>query len=400
MLTKNSALSPSLRRRSGLLVLVHGLIVILLLTIYLIAAEYYSPEALIYPACVCLVALFFWELWSWNRIAGALLNPYILFLVAATLFNGGQAFLEIFGLNRGGILNGRFDSQTILNTVVLVTLSLGMLHLGALIAVTSSRTTARKQLPLTPITPQDIRIVGWLMLAVSVVPTILRLRDAITVVQSSGYSALYQQAVFTGVGASSNILASFFVPALLFLLAGHNNQKEIIALSAVCILVYSTTEVMLGHRGWGLLPLFAYAWLWHRVVHPLPWTLIVIGILVVFVIIFPLVSAARNTRGEERWSLSYLSNAFNSIENPVLSSLSEIGGTMQISAYMLDFVPSQQDYQKGLTYFYAFTTIFPNFFWDVHPAIAYGLPEPWLTRLADPWLAEQGGGLGFSFIAE
>src|SRR5690606_29119463 len=41
-----------------------------------------------------------------------------------------------------------------------------------------------------------------------------------------------------------------------------------------------------------------------------------------------------------------------------------------------------------------------NLFWDVHPAKLKLMPGQWLTATVAPQIAELGGGLGYSFIAE
>ena len=36
----------------------------------------------------------------------------------------------------------------------------------------------------------------------------------------------------------------------------------------------------------------------------------------------------------------------------------------------------------------------------MHPSVAHGQPSDWLIETVNPYLAERGLGLGFSFIAE
>ena len=62
--------------------------------------------------------------------------------------------------------------------------------------------------------------------------------------------------------------------------------------------------------------------------------------------------------------------------------------------------PRWRDYEMGVGYAYAISTLFPNLFWKIHPAMEHELPSSWLTWQVDPYTASQGGGLGFSFIAE
>ncbi len=48
-----------------------------------------------------------WMLYSWARVAGTIASPYWVFVLAAGLFNGGHAFLEVFGWNPNGVVKVR-----------------------------------------------------------------------------------------------------------------------------------------------------------------------------------------------------------------------------------------------------------------------------------------------------
>jgi oligosaccharide repeat unit polymerase len=63
-------------------------------------------------------------------------------------------------------------------------------------------------------------------------------------------------------------------------------------------------------------------------------------------------------------------------------------------------VPLFRDFDLGVGYLYAFFTIIPNLFWEIHPTIAHGLAAHWLVQTVAPASAALGRGYGFSFIAE
>jgi len=115
--------------------------------------------------------------------------------------------------------------------------------------------------------------------------------------------------------------------------------------------------------------------------------------------VFPLIRETRALSGEER-SLSTLSAWFDPIDNPAVSSVSEMGGSMRTIAYTTTLVPSSRPFDQGLGYAYGALTLFPNLFWSIHPTVARGIYSDWLVNAVDPWTAARGGGLGFSFIAE
>jgi len=357
---------------------------------------------LLYPASVIFVILSCWCLWSWKRVNGAVFEPYGLFLIAVILFNGGQAILEVIHLNPKGILNGEFPPETTLATLYLVALGLAALHFGALLSV------RRPSIAIPPVagwpTPEvslnSVRFVGWTLLLLSLVPAILVLKQAITVVASAGYFALYQQNQGTGLDAGSRVLASFLVPSSLFLLAGSKNVRRGLLVSAGVVISYATIELFLGGRYQALMPLIVYIWLWHRCIHPIPRGLLVGASVFTLVVIFPLVSTTRDISGADRLSPAVLTSAFMSINNPLAAAVSEMGATMRVSAYSLTLVPSFRPYDAGATYGYAALAFIPNFFWSIHPTIAHGTISHWLVQFVDSGFASAGGGLGFSLIAE
>ena len=68
-----------------------------------------------------------------------LFDPYVLFLLSATIFNGGQIVLEVFHLNENGFLNNTFPTSESLQIVYIVTLGLTAMHLGAMLSVALDR---------------------------------------------------------------------------------------------------------------------------------------------------------------------------------------------------------------------------------------------------------------------
>jgi hypothetical protein len=99
-------------------------------------------------------------------------------------------------------------------------------------------------------------------------------------------------------------------------------------------------------------------------------------------------------------SLDHLVETYSSIENPAVASIHEMGGSMMTISHTMDLVPAEHGFEQGEGYFYAFLTLVPNFFWDKHPSIARMIPSEWLIWQVDPYTAQEGGSLGYSFVAE
>ncbi len=365
----------------------------------------WTDGSLLYPASILLLISFVWSLWSWKRLTGSVFDPYGLFLIAAFLFNAGSAFLYVVHMNNTGImiLDSSFPAAVTLQTLLLVFLAMGAFHLGALIAAGGETGTLFPGLSAvdeqSP-SAEEIRFVGWALIIISAVPMVLQLKQAASIVLASGYFALYQQDYAMGLQASAQFLASFLVPGALVLLAGSKQSRAGRVTSMSVIVLYALVQLFLGSRYHAIGPVIAYAWLWHRVIRPIPRWLLLSASFFVFVVVFPVIAATRDTSGADRLSVHTLATAFSGVNNPFVAVLTETGGTMVTIAHTLTFVPSVRGYDLGEQYFFAALTLIPNLFWAVHPAIEHGLASDWLVWLVDPSFASQGGGFGYSFIAE
>jgi oligosaccharide repeat unit polymerase len=355
----------------------------------------------VYPACVSLGTLFLWSMWAWKKSTNDLFNPYIFFFVAAVIFNGGHALLEIFDMNERGILGNEFEAETLAQTLFLVIISLVALHLGALLSVANidqKRQAVSQQ--TRQIDTMAVQYVGWALIAVAILPAIYTLAQATRIVLASGYGGLYAAEAATGIGSAPQILMRFIVPGCLFLLAGNAGKRLPVVVSLVVVSLYTLTQFMLGIRGWAILPVLLYVWVWQRTVSPVPKTLLFGGGAFAMFVVFPLIGAIRNMGVDERTSIDTIIETFVGLGNPAVAILSEMGASMKTVAHTIELVPATRAFDEGATYFYASTSLLPNLFWDIHPAVVYGRPSDWLIWEVDPYIASRGGGLGFSFIAE
>ncbi len=325
-------------------------------------------------------------------------------MIAATLFNAGQALLEVFGLNPGGLLGRQFSSTILVQTLFLVLLGLAAMHLGALVAAVRSPNRRTNWEPTSvadeEATLTSLRTVGWVLLLISLPFTAIVIREETAIVASAGYFALYQQQAGTGLNAGPIVLSSFLIPGVMFLLAGACRNRGQRYLAVAVFAGYAATQFYLGVRHEAAILAVEAAWVWHRLVRPIRPALLMGAAAVMVAVIFPLVGAIRNTSGKDRSTVDFLAQNYATIDNPLVASVSEMGGSMETVAHILTLVPASRDYEMGVGYAYAFSTLFPNLFWKIHPAIAHELPSTWLTWQIDPHTAAQGGGLGFSFIAE
>lgn len=401
-----TSLIPRRRFRSDILILSQFLLLgVSILLAWYCAVFSNDPSSLTYALSTWLVALYIWSLLSWRLACGRLFDPYILFFTSVTLFNGGHAFLEVLGLNKNGVLGGKFSPATTANTLCLVALALASLHLGGLVGCFSSRSKESGSGHCLRVEQDDTsclsaRIVGWSLVAISIVPFFAEMRRTVGVVMSYGYFGIYQQAKITGVDSLPRILGGFFIPGIMFLTAGSKHILFVRISAALIVFMYSGLSLFLGRRSRGGYTLISYAWLWDRLIAPLPKTLLAISGFILLFVVFPSIKVVRNISATQRLSMGYVLEAFLSIESPAVAIISEIGGSMGTIAHTMELVPSVRPFDMGVGYLYALLTLLPNLFWDIHPSISRGTGGHWLVWTVEPMTAAVGGGLGFSVIAE
>jgi len=366
-----------------------------------LAAKFGSFEVgeLVLPASLLLTAVIVWNFCSW-RLAGRIwFEPYGLFLLSASLFNGGQGLLEVFHLNQNGILAGRLPPEFIAEALYLVALGLGAFHLGALAAL--QRTTGR--MPVGPSTQSDLhgrlkaaRLVGYACLGISIGPMILVLRDTLTTALTQGYSGLFGRSEL--LPGTLPALASFMIPGTMFLVAGSRKRRTPLLVAGVLAAVYAGAMLIAGSRSPSVMLLVSFAWNYERSVRRLP-RLVAVGLGILLLISLPSIAALRDTQGT--WQTpGRIFDEVVSHDSPLIAAVSEMGGSLVTVVHTIRLIPSVRPFDFGGSYVYALSTAIPNVGWDIHPAISHGLFSDWLIKTVDPDTANRGGGLGYSFIAE
>jgi oligosaccharide repeat unit polymerase len=352
-------------------------------------------ERMLEPASWLVVLSLGWILWSWYYLRGAWFEPYPLFMLSAGLFNGGQAVLEVFGLNPEGILRSRVSSDVVTPALYLVAVSLLMVHGGALLALKATAQRRRRVHDLGE-RHRATRMAGWLLLGVAAVPTFALLSSSLSVVLDYGYLGLYR---YQSTMSSAQAMSAFFIPGVIFLLAGSKGNRWVQGFSIILAASYAAVYLFLGARASAAMGCIAATWVFDRSIRRIPRSLIA-GLAVLAFFIFPLVRATRVTSGRDRLSLSDQLEAVSNMENPISSSVAEMGYSLVTVTHTLQLVPASRDFDYGMSYLYAALAILPNIGWEIHPSVAHGLLSDWLIRTVDPVVASAGGGLGFSFIAE
>jgi hypothetical protein len=353
-----------------------------------------------YSASLLLTAIVAWNFCSWRLAGRVWFEPYSLFLLSATMFNGGQALLEVFYLNKDGVLGSVFSPELTVAGLYLVALGLAAFHFGALAGLAQ---TTKPLLP-GPSNPgavdarlKSARMVGFACLAISIVPMGILLRDTLTTSLSRGYGGLYGRS--DGLSSGVQVIAAFMIPGAMYLTAGSRKKMMPVVIAGIFVLIYSSVMFLSGSRAPAVMILVSYAWIFERSVRPLP-RIALVSLGVVILLTFPLVAALRNTPGLWQDPSRLITEAFAAQKNPLIAPISEMGGSLATVVQSIGLIPSVRPFDYGTSYAYAASTVIPNVGWEIHPAIAHGLLGDWLVKTVNPYIASHGGGLGYSFIAE
>lgn len=374
----------------------HAFLTLSVISVYL--SEFFIDSIIIYFNEVFIFFTLIWSLYTWYIKTKSKFDPYLLFLIAAFLFNSGQIIIDLFNMSDEPMLNGKFDLEILSTTTLLVGLALTCFHAGALLSTSILKKDWSFQ-PWTISSSENVFHIGVFLTLIAVVPTAQDFFQSIRVVLSSGYIGLYQQDRSIGIASISQIIGDFFIPGVILIAASSRGKPLRVFASGLLVIIYVATYFFLGYRGWAIMPLLAYIWTIHVIVKPISLRIVfLIGSLMLF-LVFPAIALNRDT-ADRQISFSLVFENLVGQKSPLTLSLKEMGYSMSTISYTLELVPKERSFDEGKSYIYAASTVIPNFFWKVHPAIERGTPADWLVKTVEPYVAYNGGGLGYSFIAE
>ncbi len=385
--------------RPILALMVHVVVVLGLLAGYLgVEARGLNGTDSLDAVSSVLLLLSLWLLVSWIMSEGSLLNPYGLFLAASLPFHSGYSILRFLDQESLMWLAGRVTESALAETLAFVVGGYAMLHLGALLVSAVASREPDFERPLYDGT--RIYQVGWLLLAIATLPLLIKMRASIETVLSGGYISLFEggsrEESRSGFAGLISLFSDFFLPGVMFLLAGSRNRPLGKLVAILGLLLYSGSYLFLGFRAFSLIPIAVFIWVWHRTINRLPILPVALVGGTLFLIVAPLVRQIRDLSGSNRMSLQALWEAFAGAENPVLALIAELAGSVLTITFTTELVPDIRPFEMGYGYLRALANAIPIL--DL-PDV-YGYAGTWLAYAITPSLAVGGFGFGFSFMAE
>lgn len=326
----------------------------------------------------------------WIKIGGNDLSLAFIFLLMVFIFNLGKSVLFIFYYEQ---VDDFFTFFTVHDSQVIVR-AIEYGYVGFL-ALSSTMLLSFKQQQIKVIEPTVVqvnaaRFTGLLFLSISLPAALFDLQVMVIKVLSGGYFALFNSEQSYGTAGIVKVLAFFLYPALFLLIIAYRNNHLILKAIFVFALTIAMIKLMLGMRLTSLIPFIIFLSLWDSVIKPINRKVIYSAAIFLFVFVFPLMSFLRT--GQEVTEAVEQTSALYRI-------IAEMSDSISPLVWVMQRVPSQFDFTYGHSFILALYTAIPNLFWDVHPAKTGSLAL-WLVNEVNPWIAERGGGYGFSIFAE
>ena len=375
---------------------------IICIGLYGLAAELQdSSEMFVSLGTIVLMGLFAWSVFSWRYVTRQLFHPYILFLLSALLFHGGQLILAVFGLNRDGMIIEKYRPDSLVPAIFLTLIGLWGFHAGALavaMRVSGRRAAAKPEVPERDLAA--LRLVGLILVGVAAFPFFSVMCGSIALRSAASYIAIYQQEAAAGLDNWKTVLSYFLAPGAMFLMVGAARRRTLLAISLASVFAVAVAWFLIGARSHAVMPIISAAWLWHTRVSRLPtWSLLAASVFFLG-FVFPVFAVVRSDPLGEQMSLATIYDAFLSIENPLVAGVSEMGISFRTVVDTLELVPQTRSHSYGIGYIHALLNVFPNFIPFLHFPLEYGTPDIWFVHEVDPYFANLGGAWGYSFIAE
>jgi oligosaccharide repeat unit polymerase len=321
-------------------------------------------------------------------VASTFLNPFVLFFLAAFVFHSGREILSIVSPFE---ISSQFPIEHRVDILLFICVCLWSLFTGG--ALAWNQFSGADNLTKVIRSTKNTYAVGTMMLLVSFAPFIFYSYQRLGVFLSESYMGLYNpERDSYGLSASLLVVASMAIPGAIFMLAGSGWDRKKMRLPLAFLCGSICLDLFMGNRGGATMVAVAVLWLLYELGVRIK-TRHVLALGVVAMISFPVIAMTRvnmNLSHLLEWGDSFFAFAI----------VNEMGGTADTVGHTMNLVPEVRDFENGVVYWDAITTIVPNLFWDIHPAKLKLPPAQWLTQTVAPATAEIGGGLGYSFIAE
>jgi hypothetical protein len=376
---------------------------ILIAMLYVIKINTYDPELAFRIFTISGISIFAWIILTWNRLERNFINLYTFFMMFSVLFYLGQPIALMLASEnvRLKVHSIEMYPYSVLNrTLLYVLVSYLLIHIGAVMfkkKIIKVTKPIKKNADYT----MAMNIVGFFLLIISTVPTLILISNSFRAVLAHGYIGLFITSNTIAVnGGMIGITSGFFVPSLFILLIANSHIKKRRYFYSSIFFIYIIIVFILGRRGENSIYLLGYILIWHNLISLITGKklikILIVGFIMIFVLaIISQVRAFLNTGN----IIEMISNSISSLGfiEFIRDIFAEFGITLLVPATIIDKVPETIPFYNGKSILNFFLLMIPNVFWDINPGLADGT----LEGLVSPFI-RQGtvGGVGGSFVAE
>jgi len=215
--------------------------------------------------------------------------------------------------------------------------------------------------------------------------------------------------IFGGVGDTRGfgLFQMFFPSSMILLMLGASTKKQRYA-TYILLIVFGLGILLMGYRSLVMFPILIGTILWVKAGRDLNKTVIVPG-LIFLIIAIPTVRYLRTLGSYDSLSSTDVSSSLDQAK--IDDIFIELGTTSNIVAYVLKWVPEEEDYRYGYTYWLSIKNTLPNIGSDISSSsrsiikdssvdITKLSASDWFIYRFNKWMFDTGGGSGFSMIAE
>lgn len=384
-------------KRDTTLWLIQIIYTLVLLLLFIINENYIKTYNGIFVLSTISYILFLIELYFKDN---DLITLFSFFVILTYFFYYGQFLVESTGNDIYGILNihyiysrSEYIKTALFTLVAVSTLICG--YLSPNFSINNSRNTFR----LKSVSKEKLSKVAIILLLIGYVPALYESYQKAMVVLRSGYSEMFNSAIYSGSGINKIIreLSGFAVPGLLLgLITSRNSSRE--KYYWILCFTYIGVYFLSGSRYRGLLLICAFILYYHQYKSDNKITLKKILLLAIIVLsvlliasIIPIIRSSGISSGN---STQFISNVFNETlkTNYLANFISSIGSTAATNTTVLANCPSQVNFVYGKSYIYSLMKTLPDLFglWNNYKDV-----DTVFHSFITP-----NSGIGSSFIAE
>lgn len=379
----------------------NGIIIWLLYTIvYCLLLAFEVKEPYRYFS-ICVYIQFIYTLFSWHKCTKCWFDSYIVFSISLYVFTLGHSFLDLFGA-----VTERFDlirsfgikEFQYLNAEYISLVFILWFHFGA---ISGFRRIRKNDVVIDEVCGvkalKKVGLYGTILFLPFYLYSII---EKVQIIITYGYMGLYDEAnmAFGGVGALIRLISDMYVPSIICMLVYSEVTKKnrafwyLFSFITVCV-----PPFFIGARTNSVI-MCGIIFLIYTLYNKISRKQVLITASIVYVFLFSLV-LLRNAR--QMQDAVELADAVEQIQgtedsNPVSSMISEMGWSMYPVVKTIEIKESPNEhFLYGSTILWGATSIFPNLFWDVHPAKANANMSEWITKKLNFTY-----GIGYSLVAE